>query len=304
MHTACEIVIAGGVHSKAILAILQSLDDAKFRTVEQISGYRAGFLDLQLRAHALLRTMADEEISVEGFLIQKKKSEGPAQSEVTSDEERRKRDLVSPLLPIYAARARIILGKVPPAELIPSLNKSIDSFKAQDYRFKYEMGSWMMRKATAHSLASLMGVSDPPTSEEQFRGLWKLYFLSLIGAAFRRLNIESQDAARLFEALEQAGLLVHEWSLRGMLRAALDYAKRVEGVAAEVKVNPVSGQPEGVSAKLTFREPSTERRKLGYISVDCLLEIADRILGAEGMKFWVVLDRLDVAFAESGRVGS
>src|SRR5438874_11931986 len=28
-------------------------------------------------------------------------------------------------------------------------------------------------------------VTDPPASEEQFRGLWKIYFLSLIGGLFR-----------------------------------------------------------------------------------------------------------------------
>ena len=145
-------------------------------------------------------------------------------------------------------------------------------------------------------------VADPPASEEQFRGLWKLYFLSLIGTVFKGIDLNSDEARQVCQALEEAGLLVKEWSLRRMLRASLDYAKRVEGIAGEMKINPVSGQPEGLSAKLIFREPSAERRVLGYMSVDTLLEIADIALGKAQMRLWIILDRLDVAFAESAEL--
>jgi hypothetical protein len=147
-------------------------------------------------------------------------------------------------------------------------------------------------------------VSDPPASEEQFRGLWKLYFLSLIGFAFRGLKIQNEPAQHVIAALEGTGLLVPEWSLRRMLRAALDYIRRIDSVAGEVKLNPISGQPEGIEAKLTLREPSAELRKLGYISADTLLETADQALGSAAMKLWIVVDRLDVAFAESHELES
>jgi hypothetical protein len=40
-------------------------------------------------------------------------------------------------------------------------------------------------------------VADPPASEEQFRGLWKLYFLSLAGTAFRHFGIQNDQVNRL-----------------------------------------------------------------------------------------------------------
>ena len=141
-------------------------------------------------------------------------------------------------------------------------------------------------------------VGDPPASEEQFRGLWKVYFLSLIGTLFRLAKFENQHAKLLLSALEEAGLLPKEWSLKQSLRAALDYVRRVE-LSGEVKINPQTGQPEGVSGKVTLREPSADARKQGYISTDSLLEEADKALAQDGMKFWIVLDRLDVAFADS-----
>jgi hypothetical protein len=141
-------------------------------------------------------------------------------------------------------------------------------------------------------------VADPPASEEQFRGLWKIYFLSLIGTLFRLAEFENEHAKLLLSALEEAGLLPAEWSLKQSLRAALDYVRRIE-VSGEVKINPQTGQAEGVGGKVTLREPGSEERKQGYISADSLLEAADKALSEDGMKFWIVLDRLDVAFADS-----
>jgi hypothetical protein len=112
-------------------------------------------------------------------------------------------------------------------------------------------------------------VANPPASEEEFRGLWKLYFLSLIGQALRRIPVRNEQADTVTQALEHAHLLVPgDWSLGRMLRAALDYARRLESISAEVKLGQMTGQPEGLEAKLTIREPGTEERQLGYVSAD------------------------------------
>ncbi len=142
-------------------------------------------------------------------------------------------------------------------------------------------------------------VADPPASEEQFRGLWKLYFLSLIGTALRLVKIDNDHSRALLSALEGAELVHAKWSLKGSLRAALDYVRRIDSMSGAVKINPVSGLPEGVEAKVTIREPSSEQRKLGFLSADTLLEMGDKAFGQGGEKYWIVLDRLDVAFAES-----
>ena len=142
-------------------------------------------------------------------------------------------------------------------------------------------------------------VSDPPASEEQFRGLWKLYFLSLMGKALQVLDVENDHANTVLEALERAGLLTAgEWSLRKMLKSALDYIRRAE-VSGEMKLNPVTGTLEGFGGRITLREPSAEEENKGFISADSLLGQADKAFAVEGKHFWIVLDRLDVAFADS-----
>lgn len=141
-------------------------------------------------------------------------------------------------------------------------------------------------------------ITDPPASEEQFRGLWKVYFLALIGAAFRILKLEEAEKD-FMPVLEDGGLIHAEFSLRRMLKSALDLVRRIDSVGTEIKVNPNTGMPEGVGAKLTLREPGSEESKLGFVSADTLLEKADRILSGAEKKLWIIIDRLDVAFAES-----
>jgi hypothetical protein len=142
-------------------------------------------------------------------------------------------------------------------------------------------------------------VADPPASEEQFRGLWKLYILSLAGAVFRTLGTRNEHADNVINALHQAGLLPADWSLKSALRAVLDYVRRVDSISTDIKVNPATGMPEGVGGKISIREPGAEQRNRGVISVDEVLEIADRALMASGNQLWIVLDRLDVSFADS-----
>lgn len=145
-------------------------------------------------------------------------------------------------------------------------------------------------------------VSDPPASEEQFRGLWKLYFLSLIGKALQVLKIENDHANAVRSTLEEAGLLTGgEWSLRKMLKSALDYIRRIE-LSAEMKVNPSTGTLEGFGGKITLREPGAGEERQGFISAAALLSLADKAFAAEAKHFWIVLDRLDVAFADSEKL--
>jgi hypothetical protein len=145
-------------------------------------------------------------------------------------------------------------------------------------------------------------VTDPPASEEHFRGLWKLYFLSLIGSALRIYKVDNAAAKRLAAILEEAKLVsADEWSPRKMLRSVLDYVRRFDFLG-EIKLNPTTELPEGISGKITLREPATEQGNQGYVSVDTLWRLVDKALEQAGKKFWIVLDRLDVAFADSSQL--
>jgi hypothetical protein len=94
------------------------------------------------------------------------------------------------------------------------------------------------------------------------------------------MKFNNDPAKKVLATLEAEGLAIEGWSLRRALKAALDYVRRVEAVSGELKLNPV-GQPEGVEAKITLREPGADERKRGYVSADTLLETADQALAAE-----------------------
>ena len=151
------------------------------------------------------------------------------------------------------------------------------------------------------SLAFKDIVIDPPTDEKQFRELWKLYFLILVATTLRDYGIADQVAQDVIRPLEETGLLPKHFSLSGLLTSALRYVRRrfeIESVEPDFKINPATGLIEGFGGKITFREPSAAERSLGLISVDALLSIADAALNADGYNIWLLLDRLDVVFAE------
>jgi len=141
-------------------------------------------------------------------------------------------------------------------------------------------------------------VNEHSSSEEQLRGLWKLYCLSLLAQTFRSRQIKNDDATKVIESMEAAGLVAAGWSLKRMFRSAMEYVRGLQ-IAGEVKINPGTGMPEGFGGKITLGEPSGEQQKQGFLSADLLLELADKALAQVGLKIWVVLDRLDVAFLDS-----
>jgi hypothetical protein len=150
-------------------------------------------------------------------------------------------------------------------------------------------------------------VADPPTSEDEFRGLWKLYFLCLIADYLRKSGISLDTAAAVVRSVEEAGLLPKDSSLRGMLRSALDYVRnllKAEAIEGGIKLDPATGMPAGITGRITLREPGTIQRDKGIISADSLLKLANAALGNSGQKIWLLLDRLDVAFAESSELES
>jgi hypothetical protein len=149
-------------------------------------------------------------------------------------------------------------------------------------------------------------VVDPPTDQQEFVGLWKLYFLCLIAVALRETEAESEDAEHVIRALETARLIeAGSPSLQSIIRGALDYVRallRWESVSAGLDLDPNTGLPKGLGGKITFREPNSEERDAGLQSMDSLLRQANKAVKQADFELWLVLDRLDVAFAESDEV--
>ena len=144
--------------------------------------------------------------------------------------------------------------------------------------------------------------ADPPTSEQEFVGLWKLYIVTLIAQKIREYDIGKAQAKTLMYTLEDAGLLQKEVDLSSILRTAQSYVRRifrVEGVEGGVMLDPLTGMPSGLTGKITFHEPNADLRAQGFLSVNSLLRTANAILEENGYNVWLLLDRLDVAFAEN-----
>ena len=151
-------------------------------------------------------------------------------------------------------------------------------------------------------------VTDPPAGETEFINLWKLYLLSLLGQKIREYGLSNDDAVRVQDWLESLGLIDRNISLTGLLKVALDYVRRVmrlesmQAIEGGISFDPNTGVPIGATGKIIFREPSLERRKQGVVSADEALQRANSAFRQAGFTIWILLDRLDVAFAETAEL--
>lgn len=145
-------------------------------------------------------------------------------------------------------------------------------------------------------------VEDPPLGETEFMGLWKLYFLALIADAFEEYSVKGEDAKRVIRELNDARLRPGgRISLRSHVRNALDYVRRIlrpTEMEPTVEIDAAGGVV-GLSTRIQFSEPTAAERAKGDVYIDELYAAADRALADDDVDIWLLLDRLDVAFAGS-----
>lgn len=142
---------------------------------------------------------------------------------------------------------------------------------------------------------------DPPTSEAEFVGLWKLYLLTLMNSILQDYGADSGEARHLNSILLEAGLADQQLDLSRALRAAFNYVRsyfrRPAAVEGTVEIDSITFQPKGFSGKISFSEPDSSSADVK--SADTLLLIANQAFQGLGYTLWILLDRLDVAFAET-----
>lgn len=145
-------------------------------------------------------------------------------------------------------------------------------------------------------------VASPPPSESSFIFLWKLYCLVLAGKALQEKEIENAPAKALIDALQRAKLLIPQSTIASAFRGAQNYFKGllnrdVAAVEYGLSIDPTSGMPTA-TRKTEFRDSSAQQG-LDNVPVDALLEKADLAFKEAGYSFWILFDRLDVAFVDS-----
>tara|TARA_R110001583_G_scaffold131425_1_gene283159 strand:+ start:1044 stop:2507 length:1464 start_codon:yes stop_codon:yes gene_type:complete len=150
-------------------------------------------------------------------------------------------------------------------------------------------------KPTGKTVFSDMS-SEPPTQENEFITLWKVYFCQLI-VNWLIENKMCEGAAKVVaDKLVDAGLIEEKNTIKRLLASAKKFAKqltRVEGIEGGL------GLEGGVSGKITFHTPDQELKAKGYSSVDDLLDTLNEYLSEIGKVGWILCDRLDVAFDQS-----
>jgi hypothetical protein len=143
--------------------------------------------------------------------------------------------------------------------------------------------------------------TEPPLTEEHFRALWKLYFLSISANYLRfvldNAHTKNANAKIVFDFLTSNGLLAQGVTLVTRLKAALEYIRKIIPTIEGTVTEPNSGLE--ITGKITLGEPSPEQRGLGYRSLDDLLSLLETAYKQVNITVWLVLDRLDVAFSDS-----
>jgi hypothetical protein len=120
-------------------------------------------------------------------------------------------------------------------------------------------------------------------------------FLGIILAAYHRFTGSDKIV------LAREGLVKRHLSLAGLLRVVVDYVRsalRPEAIEGSVELDPISGLPKGFKGKIVFSEPGSPGSDPNLNSVDHLLELANEALSEASVTAWLLLDRLDVAFAD------
>jgi hypothetical protein len=111
-------------------------------------------------------------------------------------------------------------------------------------------------------------------------------------------EVSGEEAREVINELRVANLLPEDRALRRLLSAVKEYV-RVRSLEGGVNIDPATGLPTGLTGKIIFGEPTSSQANRGFVSIDHLIEKADAALAHIPLTVWLLLDRLDVAFAEN-----
>ena len=142
--------------------------------------------------------------------------------------------------------------------------------------------------------------TETSLTESELIGIWKLYFLVLISEEMEQYDLKSASSKKLFEYLRDAGLLPEHRPKATLLTMVREYVARLlnpKSAETSVSLDGVTGAVTGFAGKIEFSEPSFAATKAGHVSIDTLYALAEKALQDAGYSLWIVLDRLDAAFA-------
>jgi len=144
-------------------------------------------------------------------------------------------------------------------------------------------------------------VEDPPTSENEFRNIWKLYFLVLLYENFVSCLTFNRSRNQIRQILQDSKLLMKNKSLIESFADVYRYIKNnpFHSMEAGINVDPNTGNPIGFTGKITFSDTGMDVNKEGYFNIDTLLKLVDNLLSRKKKCAWLMLDRLDSVFEKN-----
>lgn len=142
-----------------------------------------------------------------------------------------------------------------------------------------------------------------PYSEAQYGTLWKSYFLSLVGNWLLAIYGDdvTDEMKELRELLRGTGLLHNDDSPNTVFSGIVNLWRRITNPAAMEM--PITIGPLGipiVSPRVEFAEPATDddgAESDSYVPHEEAYSLLNKVLDDLGITVWLVLDRLDEAFA-------
>jgi hypothetical protein len=145
--------------------------------------------------------------------------------------------------------------------------------------------------------------SDPPTSKTEFVRLWKLYFLVIGLSVLDDFGIDDEPSNKVREILRDCNLVPAQNKLSSFLKACYDFAKSFTTGAKEVSTtaefDSITGAYSGQKFSVVFNDPSKSDFDKGLVPVEYVYELLVESLRLNGVKLWIIIDRLDVAFVDS-----
>jgi hypothetical protein len=154
--TACEILAGQSRGRESLTRVLRRLSGEEIRRATKLSAFNSSLVDLLLRSYCLNERLSGRIPTLAGFLFidDVPKSESARQNR--NDAEREDKRLIEAILPLYDARARILVEQLDNSTSQEAISGAVGTFKAQRYQIERGPGIILLVKRMAASLATLI----------------------------------------------------------------------------------------------------------------------------------------------------
>ena len=174
--TGIEILSAKDKENNIIYEVLELFLDPEVRRIDRVSERDATLLDAVLRCVTLSDTLKGKFTDLSRILLDRPEPENgetEARDYERNQGDRRLREKIEVLGPVYVARAQILAGTVSATEAGESLHESYRELRSGVWQNYHDHDFAMLRSQTAYSLSVLLRVQA--IKEDVMTAIWIVY---------------------------------------------------------------------------------------------------------------------------------